>query len=55
MNNGVSGSIYGMGFLGALYFYIQHATTFWGGALGVVKAIFWPAVIIYKLLKYLNM
>jgi hypothetical protein len=49
------GSIYGMAFLGALVYYIQHATTFWEGVLGVCKAIFWPAMLIYQALESLKM
>jgi hypothetical protein len=54
MNNG-SGAIYGIGFLGALVYFIQHATSFWLGVLGVLKAIFWPAMIVYKALELLKM
>jgi hypothetical protein len=55
MDNGVSGGVYGMAFIGALVYFIQHAATFWAGVLGVVKAIFWPAVLIYKVLELLKM
>lgn len=44
---------YGMGFLGAVVFYIKTAATFWMGVLGVIKALFWPAMIVYKLLPLL--
>ncbi len=54
-DNGVSGGIYGMAFVGAAIYFIQHATTFWEGLLGFVKALVWPAVLIYKLLEYLKM
>lgn len=53
MNNG--GPLYGMGFLGALVYYVQQAATFWEGLLGIFKAIFWPAMLLYKLLDYLKM
>lgn len=53
--NGTSASVYGLGFLGALVYYISHATTLWLGVLGFCKAIFWPAMLVYQLLKYLNM
>jgi hypothetical protein len=53
--NGVSGGIYGMAFIGAAVYFIQHATTFWEGVLGIIKAVFWPAMLIYKLLEYLKM
>jgi hypothetical protein len=52
---GVSGGIYGMAFIGAVIYYVQHATTFWAGVLGVVKALFWPAVLMYKVLELLKM
>ena len=54
-DNGISGGIYGMAFIGALVYYIQQATTIWIGILGFFKAIFWPAVLMYKLLEYLKM
>jgi hypothetical protein len=50
-----SGAIYGMGFIGAAVYFISNAATFWMGVLGFIKAIFWPAVVVYGLLKYLGM
>jgi len=44
------GAIYGLGLIGAAVFYIQAAATFWGGVLGILKAIVWPAFLVYKLL-----
>ena len=52
--NGMGGSIYGLGFVGASIYYIQHATTFWLGVYGVIKAMVWPAIIIYKVLVLLK-
>jgi len=54
-DNGLFGGIYGMAFLGALVYYMQQAATFWSGVLGFFKAVFWPAVLMYKLLEYLKM
>lgn len=48
-------AIYGMAFVGALIYFIQHATTFWGGVLGLLKSIVWPAILVYKLLEFLKM
>lgn len=53
--NGISSGVYGVAFIGAAVYYIQHAATFWTGALGIFKAIFWPAFLIYKLLEFLKM
>jgi hypothetical protein len=54
-DNGILGSIYGMAFIGAAVYYIQHAATFWEGVLGFIKALFWPAMLMYKLLEFLKM
>jgi hypothetical protein len=53
--NGVSGGVYGLAFIGALVYYIQHAATLWMGVIGFIKALFWPAVLIYKILEFLKM
>ncbi|RPI07115.1 MAG: hypothetical protein EHM64_00375 [Ignavibacteriae bacterium] len=53
--NGMGAGVYGMAFIGAAVYFIQHAATFWEGVLGVIKALFWPAVLIYKLLEFLKM
>jgi len=47
------GGIYGLGFLGAAIFYISTATSFWIGVLGILKAIVWPAFLVFELLKSL--
>lgn len=54
--NGSAGggnAVYGLGLIGALVFYIQRADGFWGGVLGILKALVWPAFVIYDLLKFL--
>lgn len=50
-----SGAIYGLGFLGAVVYYIQQATTFWIGVIGVIKAVFWPAILVYKVFDMLKL
>ena len=47
-------AIYGLGFIGALIYFLQHAATFWLGVFGILKAIVWPALIVYKLLEFLK-
>lgn len=55
-SNGVcGGAIYGLGFIGALVYYISTATGFWIGVLGVLKAIVWPALVVFELMKFLGM
>jgi hypothetical protein len=48
---GCGGAFYGLGFLGSAIYYISTATGFWVGVLGVLKAIVWPAFLIFELLK----
>ncbi len=48
-------AVYGVGFIGALIYYIQHAQSFGQGLLGFLKALVWPAVLIYKVLETLKM
>jgi hypothetical protein len=45
----------GLGLIGAVIYYVQHAAGFWAGCAGIVKAIFWPALLVYKLLENLKM
>jgi hypothetical protein len=47
-----SDAVYGLGLIGAMVFYIGHATTFWLGVLGFLKAIVWPAMLVYEALKF---
>lgn len=54
-NNAGSGAIYGIGMLGALVYFLQHSATFMDGLIGIFKAIFWPGVILYKVLELLKM
>ena len=51
--HGCSGCGYFLGFIGAVVYYISTATGFWNGVLGVLKALVWPAFLVFELLKYL--
>ena len=48
------GAVYGLGFIGALVYYIGSATSFWDGLYGVFQALVWPAYLIYELLQHVN-
>ncbi|VVB80083.1 Uncharacterised protein [uncultured archaeon] len=45
------GGVYGLGFIGAAIYYISQATGFWMGVLGILKALVWPAFVVYSFLK----
>ena len=49
------GGIYFLGALGAAIYYISTATGFWVGVLGVLKAVVWPAFLVFEIMKYLGM
>ena len=55
MNSSCFDGIYSLGFIGALVYYISTATGFWMGVLGVLKAIVWPAMLVFALMKSLGM
>ncbi|MFY0690196.1 MAG: hypothetical protein JXQ90_23685 [Cyclobacteriaceae bacterium] len=47
-NTGSMGScMYFIGFIGASTYFINTAVGFWMGALGVLKAMVWPAFLVY--------
>ena len=45
------GCAYGLGIIGSAIYYISTATGFWVGVLGVLKALVWPAFLVFELLK----
>jgi hypothetical protein len=52
--NSTSGAVYGLGLIGAAIYFIAQASGFWFGVLGVLKAIVWPAILVYEALKHLG-
>lgn len=48
-----SNAIYGLGLIGAAVYYISQATGFWMGVVGFLKALVWPAFMVYHMLVYL--
>lgn len=52
---GPSGAVYGFGFVGAMIYFISHATGFWMGVLGFLKAIVWPVFLVYGAFEHIGM
>lgn len=50
-NTAPASAVYGLGFIGAAIFYISTATGFWMGVLGVLKAMVWPAFLVFEAFK----
>jgi hypothetical protein len=53
MKDSAGGGIYGLGFLGALFFFIRNADSVGAFLLGLMHALFWPAVLVYELFQFL--
>jgi hypothetical protein len=53
--NESAGAVYGIGLVGAAVYFISHAGTFWLGVLGFLKAVVWPAFLVYGVFKYIGM
>lgn len=47
-------AVYGLGFIGAAVYFIGHAAAFWLGVLGFLKALVWPAFLIYQAFQFLS-
>ncbi|MFA6000493.1 MAG: hypothetical protein WC828_00035 [Thermoleophilia bacterium] len=54
-HNGSAGAVWFLGFIGAAVYFIQHSDGFWTGVLGVLKALVWPAFLVYEAMKALGM
>jgi len=52
--HGSSDAIYGLGVVGALFYFLQGATSFGMVLVGIGKSIFWPAILMFKLLSFLK-
>jgi hypothetical protein len=54
IHHGGASAVYGLGFIGAAIYFIGHAATFWMGVLGFLKALVWPAFLVYQALGILS-
>ncbi len=52
--SGAAGTIWCLGFIGAAVYFIQQADSFGSGVIGLLKALVWPAFLIYNLLEFLK-
>ena len=53
-SNGCGNAIYGLGVIGALFYFLQNVSGFEAVMWGIGKAVFWPAILMFKLLTYLQ-
>jgi len=52
---GIAGAVYFMGLIAAAVYYIQNAVSFGAGLVGFLKALVWPALLVYNSLEFLKM
>ena len=50
---GGGGAVYGLGLIGAVVYYWQHAHGFWAHLRAIGEAILWPAFLVYHLLAHI--
>jgi len=53
MSHGGS-AVYGLGLIGAAVYFIGNASTFWIGVVGLLKALVWPAFLVYYVFEFLS-
>jgi hypothetical protein len=49
------GGVYLITIIGAAVYFIGTADGFWEGVLGLLKALVWPAFVVYRALELLNL
>ncbi|MBW3020983.1 hypothetical protein KY334_06825 [Candidatus Woesearchaeota archaeon] len=52
--NACGGGAYFLGIVGALVYYMSTATGFWSVIWGIIKALLWPAFLVFELLKFIH-
>jgi hypothetical protein len=54
-HGGHGDALYGLGVIGAMFYFLQSASGFNEVVIGICKAVFWPAILMFKLLTYLQL
>jgi hypothetical protein len=52
--HGPMGFIFFVAFIGAAVYFVQQSTDFWTFILAILKAIVWPAFVLYHVLQMLH-
>ncbi len=53
-SSGTAGAVWFLGFIGAIVYFMQQADSFTTVIIGILKALVWPALLIYNLLDFLK-
>lgn len=49
------GAVYGLGLIGALFYFLGNANSFGSVIMGILKSLVWPALFVYHLFGFLKM
>ncbi len=49
------GQFYGLGVIGAAVYFVNQVSGFWSVVLAVLKAVVWPAFLVYKAFMLMHM
>ena len=49
-----SAGVYLLCMIGSAVYFVQQASGFWGDILALLKAIVWPAFLVYQLFQFLH-
>ena len=52
---GCGSAVYGLGFIGAAVYYVTTAPSIWAALIGLLKALVWPAFLVYSAMQQLGM
>ena len=48
------GWTYFLAMIGTAVYYVQQSSGFWEGVVGVLKALVWPAIVMYRVMELLQ-
>ncbi len=54
-HHATGGGAYFLGVVGAAVYFIMHTSGFWNIVLAILKALVWPAFVVFGLLKFLGL
>lgn len=52
--NGGGEAVYGLGLIGALFYFIQQSNTLAELLIAIIKSLLWPAFVVYHILDFLK-
>ena len=47
-------AVYGLGVVGAAIYFVMQSGGFWMGVVGILKALVWPAILVFEAFKALS-